>query len=133
VIVTDLAQPFRTERPRTQKSANLPVFFNFLADCQQQLFSGFGSTTSLSAPRLAQNRLRTTGQAHQFFPFLARLDVGSDARARVHFRGRHILPNSAGVDHRQMTPLRQRDHFEMIVVDEHKCDFASLDRLIQVR
>jgi hypothetical protein len=69
VIATDLTQPFRTDRPWTQKSVNFSVFFNFLADFQQQLFSGFGLTTSLSAPRLAQNRLRTTGQAHQFFQF----------------------------------------------------------------
>jgi hypothetical protein len=50
-------------------------------------------------------------------------------RARRH---QHILPNPTGVNHGQMTPFCQRDHFEIVVVDEHNCDLAGPYCLIKV-
>src|SRR5579862_5798048 len=44
---------------------------------------------------------------------------------------RHILPNSAGINHSQVTAFGQRDYFELVVVDEDECDFAGPDCLIQ--
>ena len=64
------------------------------------------------------------------------------AAKRVEFSGinssafltsaQHILPDATGVDHREVTPFRKWNHFELVMIDEHNCNFACSNCLIKL-
>src|SRR5688500_17823175 len=48
----------------------------------------------------------------------------------VRGHARHVLPDSARVDHVEMAAASERDHLELVVIDQNDRDLALRQRLV---